>query len=266
MKIHHWLGAIGALLASASAHAQDRDYCPTRPGLNTTPCTISPKRVSVETALTDWTLEDQSDMRTDTVLFADTIVRVGVTDTIEAQVGWSPYGHVRTRDTMSGMVDRAGRVGDVTLGFKANLQNPDGKGLSIALLPMLTLPVGRTPVGAGDWGAALLVPVTYDLSDTLNLAMTSEIDAAVDEDGHGRHFAASQVVGLGIKLSRQLQGTIEVQALRDEDPDGKTTQLLASPSLAWQPTDDLQLDIGAVAGLNRSAPTVELYLGVSRRF
>ena len=254
------------LIAATPAFAEERDYCPTRPGLGTTACTIAPGRVSVETALADWTLDDQPDQRTDTVLIGDTFVRVGLTDTIEAQLGWTPYGHVRTRDKNTGAVDSAGRVGDVTVGVKANLLHPDGQGLSIAVQPFATLPVGRSPVGAGDWGAGVVVPVTYDLSDTLNLASTSEADAAVDSDGNGRHFAYSEIIGLGIKLNKQLTGTIEVEALRDEDPAGKTTQGLASASLAWMAKDDLQFDVGGVAGLNRDAPDVELYLGVSRRF
>lgn len=260
------LAASLLLLAATPAFAEERDYCPTRPGLGTTPCTIAPRHVSVETGLTDWTLDDQSDKRTDTVLFGDTLVRVGLTDGIEAMIGWTPYGHVRTRDKATGAVAIAGRVGDVTLGAKANLLHPDGVGLSIAVQPFASVPVGRAPVGAGDWSAGVVVPVTYDLSDTLNLASTSEIDAKVDEDGSGRHLSYSEVIGLEIKLSKALSVTIEGQVLRDEDPGGMTTQGLASASLAWAPKDDLQLDIGAVAGLNRAAPDVELYLGVSRRF
>ena len=231
-----WIAVGMLVLAATPALAEERDYCPTRPGLNTTACTIAPKHVSVETALADWTLDDQPDQRTDTVLIGDTLVRVGLSESVEAQLGWTPYGHVRTRDKTTQGIDRAGRVGDVTLGVKANLLHPDGSGLSIAVQPFVSLPVGRTPVGAGDWGAGVVVPVTYDLSDALNLATTSEIDAAVDADGSGRHLAYSEVVGLGVKLSKTLTGTVEAAILRDEDPGGKTTQGLASASLAWAVT------------------------------
>lgn len=261
-----WIAVSVALLAATPALAEDRDYCPTRPGLGTTPCTIAPKRVSVETALADWTLDDQADKRSDTVLVGDTLVRVGLSDSVEAQIGWTPYGHVRTRDKATQAIDTAGRGGDVTLGMKANLLHPDGSGLSIAVQPFASVPVGRAPVGAGDWSAGAVVPVTYDLSETLNLASTSEIDAKVNESGSGRHLAYSEVIGLELKLSKALSATIEGQVLRDDDPSGKSTQGLASASLAWAAKDDLQLDFGAVAGLNRAAPDVELYLGVSRRF
>lgn len=254
-----------ALLVPMAAHAQDElDYCPARPGLGTPACTMAPGRVSVETALADWTLDKQGGDRNDTVLIGDTQVRIGLTDTIEAQVGWTPVGVVRDRS--GGVVDRATRTGDVTLGLKANLMNPDGSKLSIAVQPFVTLPVGRTPVGAGDWGAGVVVPVTYDLSKSVNLEIVPEVDAAVDEDGRGRHLAFSGVMGLGFALNDKLTLEIEGQAVRDEDPAGSSTQLFGAASLAWMVRDSLQLDIGGAAGLNRDAPDVELYAGIARRF
>jgi len=257
---------ITLLLLPSVAQAEDRGYCPTRPGLGTTPCTIEPGHVSLETALVDWTLEDDSAQRLDTLLIGDSFVRVGLTESIEAQFGWTPFGRVRSRDKLSGAIDAANRTGDITIGLKANLRHPDGAGFSIAVQPFVTIPVGRTPLGAGDWGAGVVVPVTFDLSETVNLATSTEIDAAVDADGHGRHFAASETIGLGIKLGTQLTASVEAQLLRDHDPAGFTTQGLASVSLAWMVRDNLQLDVGGVRGLNQDSPDFEFYLGVSRRF
>jgi hypothetical protein len=255
-----------ALLLPAIAHADDhdRDYCPARPGLGTPACTMAPGQVSVETSLADWTLDKQGGDRIDTVLIGDTSVRIGLTDTIEAQIGWTPLGIVRERT--GSVVDRAARTGDATLGLKANLRNPDGSGLSVAVQPFVTLPIGRAPVGAGDWGAGLVVPITYDLSKTVNLEVTPEIDAAVDQDGRGRHLAYSGVVGIGVALNDALTFTLEDQLVRDEDPSGSTTQDLASASLAWMARKTLQLDVGAIAGLDRNAPDVEVYAGIARRF
>jgi hypothetical protein len=258
--------ALATLLVAVPAAAQDkaRDYCPARPGLGSPACTIDAGRVSVETSLADWTLDKQGDDRTDTVLIGDTLVRVGLTDTVEAQIGWTPVGVVRARS--SGIVDRATRTGDVTLGLKANFVSPDGSGLSIAARPFVTLPVGRSPVGAGDWGAGLVVPITYDLSKTVNVQFVPEVDAAVNGDGHGRHFAASAVVGLGVALNDRLTVELEGQVLRDDDPMGRTWQDNAALSFAYKAGDNLQFDIGGIAGLKRDAPDVELVAGISRRF
>lgn len=257
------IAAFAAVLPVA-AGAQERDYCPERPGIDTPACTMAPGRVSVETSLVDWTRDDQPGSREDTVLIGDTLVRVGLNDIIEARVGWTPFGHDRIRDATG--TEAANRVGDVSLGLKANVHDPDGKGLSVAVLPFVTLPVGRTPIGDGDWGGGLLLPVTYELSDTVSIDLTPEADAAVDTDGHGRHLAYSGAAGLAFKLDKALTLTGEVQALRDEDPMGSTTQTLAALSLAWSANDDLQFDVFGAAGLNHDTPDARVYAGIARRF
>jgi len=254
------------MLAGRAEAGAPREYCPERPGLDTPPCIVDAGHVSVETALIDWTLERDSDARPDTILVGDTLIRIGVTGSLEAQIGWTPYGHVRMRDRRTGAVARRARVGDATLGIKANVLNPDGSGTSVAIAPFLSLPIGRTPVGAGDWGAGLRLPASFSLSDRLSFSLTPEIDAAVDGDGKGRHLAYGSAAGFTLKISDALSGSAELAAFRDEDPAGHATQALSGLSIGWQPGKDLQLDLGATAGLNSKSPDVEVYAGVSRRF
>lgn len=255
--------ALAAMLSAAPAWAQDDGprFCPTRPSLGESACTTEPGHVHVEVSAIDWTLEKDSEARTDTILAGDFQLRVGVTPTSEVQIGWSPYGHVRTRDGASGEIDRTGRAGDVVIGYRQNLRNPDGSGLSFGVEPRVIVPVGRTPVGAGTWGAALVVPVTYDLTDTLNLALTNEVDAAPDEDGHGRHFALNEVLGLGYDLSDKVTAVAELQVERDDDPADRQTRAFAAGSLAWQPRHGLQLDVLVGAGLNRDADDLRILTG-----
>lgn len=258
--------AVAMIAAPVPALADDRDYCPARPGLGTPACTIAPGRVSVEAGLADWALSDDPDQRTDTVLIGDTLVRIGLTDRIEAQIGWTPFGHVRMRDKTSGQVTHASGVGDVALGLGINLQHPDGSGFAIAVNPYVTLPVGGSAIGAGDWGTGVLLPMSYDLGKSFSVQFTPELDAAVDADRSGRHLAYSGVIGLGFPVISAVSGTIEAQAIRDDDPAGATTQGYVSLSFGWMPDDRWQIDIGGVAGLNRASTDAELYLGVSRLF
>jgi hypothetical protein len=260
------------LVGVAPAHAQSsqqgqdaREYCPARPGLGTPGCTIAPGRVSIETGIADWSRDDTADERDDTVLIGDTLVRVGVSDTLELQLGWTPFGHTRTRDKANGAIEKADRVGDALVGLKANLVHPDGDGFSAALQPFVTLPIGRAPLGAGDWGAGVVVPVSFDLSPALNLQFSPEVDAATDGDGHGRHLAYGSVVGLGVTISKAVGVTFEVAATRDHDPEGHSTEVYGAVSASWTPADDLQLDIGANLGLNHDAADMELYFGISRQ-
>lgn len=263
-----WMLAAAALAACpVLAHAQDaRDLCTDRPGLGTPPCTVEPGRVVAELGLADWTHDKDALSRTDTVEAGDLLLRFGLTESLEAQIGWTAYGHERVRDRVTGLVDRSAGVGDVRIGLLQNLRNPDGSGFSIAVLPYATLPTGGSAIGAGDWGAGLLLPVSYELSKGVALQLAPEVDAAVDEDGDGRHLAYGSVMGLGLDISDAVSATIETSLMRDRDPSDHSTQALAGLSLAWQPGDDLQFDAGVNLGLNADSPDRELYVGVTRRF
>lgn len=276
MKPHsacHWRWAgvtvIGVFLIGAAAPAcaaDARDYCPARPGLGTPACTIAPGKLSFETSIIDWSRDDTQGVRTDTILIADSGLRIGVTNNFEIQLAWTPYGHVRTRDLRSSGTATSDAVGDVTLAAKLNLRHPDGQGFAVAVQPFVTLPVGRSPIGAGDWGAGVLVPVTYDLGHGLNAQFTGEIDAATNSAGRGRHLAYSGTLGLSLDITKNLVATAEVQARRDDDPAGPSTQRESELSFAWMATPDLQLDAGVVLGLDKATSDVELIAGIARRF
>ena len=193
-------------------------------------------------------------------------MRLGLGATTEARLEWTPAGHVRTRDRPTGAVDRATRAGDATLALRQSLHQPDGSGMSVALQPFVTLPIGRRPVGAGDWGAGIIVPASFELSDMLKLGVSPEIDAAVDEDGGGRHLAYGAVAGMMADVTEKLSLSAEVEAKRDRDPADHGTEERAGLSFGWQVSDDMQFDAGSNLGLNRATPDVELHAGLSRRF
>lgn len=262
--IRHSLFAALFLASAAPALAQGDEgprFCPSRPSLGESGCTTEPGHVQLEMSLVDWTRDEDAREQDDTILAGDLQARFGLTHSTELQVAWTLYGHDRTRDKLAGGIDRTSGVGDVQIGIRQNLRNPDGKGLSLAIEPSVTLPVGRAPIGAGTWGAGVVIPVTYDLSDTLNLQLTNDVEAAPDQDGAGRHFLASAVVGLGYDLTAQVTAVAEVQVTQDNDPDGHRTQAFAAGSLAWQPTRRFQLDVLVGAGLNRDTPDVRVLTG-----
>ncbi|MEP6785603.1 MAG: transporter [Sphingomonadales bacterium] len=251
------------LAVAAPANAELKEFCASRPGLGTPACTIDAGHVMVEVGLTDWTLDNAPDDRTDSLIFGDFTVRVGLDDMTEAQVGWTPYGHVRIRDKATGVVMRTGGIGDVTLALRRSVSGPSGL---IAVQPYVTLPTGGDAIGAGDWAAGLIVPIGFDLGHDVQLSLTPQIEATVDQSRSGRHLSYGSVIGMSAPLTRGLTGAVEFQAIRDDDPSGKTTQTFASTSLAWMVGENTQFDLGCVAGLTSDSPDVEVYFGIARRF
>ncbi|MET0365016.1 MAG: transporter, partial [Sphingobium sp.] len=259
----------GLALVAAPALAQEpqaappahlRELCSERPGLTTAACTVDPGHVQVELGFGNWTLDRQDDEREDRVEAGDILIRSGLGSKIELQIGGIAYGHVRTLDRKGGSVRTAQGGGDVTLGLKQNLRHPaEGKtGLAMAVLASVTLPTGRQDVGVGDWGAGLIVPLSYKVNDTLSFALSPEADAAVNEDGSGRHLAYGAAVGAQIHLTETVRLSPEVQIIRDDDPQEAVMISTASLSLDARAGKMTQLDVQAVACLNRDTPDLRL--------
>ena len=263
-----WVVVLGLSLTSA-AHARDlRDFCADRPGKGTPPCILDSGHIQTEISLVDFTRDRSPYALSNTILIGDLLLRAGVTDATELRIGWTPFGIVQMRDlATSGVMHNSG-VGDVVFGFRTNLKNPDGSGVSIAVQPSVSLPVGGSGIGAGTWGISLVVPMSFQLNSAIQFALTPEVDAAPNADGSGRHVRYGGVLGVGIPMTSTIDAGVELAAFRNDDPLGHVMNATADVTLAWTPkaTPAFQFDAGAYVGLNDHTPEVEIVLGVAKRF
>ena len=248
-------------LATAAVAQDDPRFCPTRPSIGGSSCTTEPGHVHVEYSAADWERDDQTDHREDRVVAADFLTRFGVGANTELQLGWTAYGHDRTRDKATGAIDTIDGTGDVRVAIREHLTGEKGKPFSAGVEVFSTVPTGRYPVGAGTWSAGVIIPVQYELTKKLAVSATGETDAAANESGDGRHLAYSGIAGLRYKFTDSFTTTAELSVERDNDPEQHQTLFLAALSTAWQPTKVLQFDVLAVAGLNRVSPDVRLVTG-----
>jgi hypothetical protein len=255
--------ALAALAFSATA-AQAQDLCADRPGKGTPACVVDPGTVQIETSLADWSRTDDPGTREDDLLFGDTLIKAGLSDAVELHAAFTAYEHDRVR-TAGGSTVAQG-FGDISLGARWRAVDGGDTSLSVALQPMLTLPVGGKAVSQGTWSVEAVAPVDVPLSDRWSLNLSPTIAAAADRDGDGRHLAWGGEVGASYKFSGQWTLGGELWAQRDDDPAGHDTQASADLTLAWQPGKDWQLDLSGYAGLTAATPDIELAGGVTRRF
>lgn len=253
-----------AFLPVAARGEALHEFCADRPGLGTPACTMDKGHVAIELGLAEWSLTRGGGEREDEITAGDFLLRYGLGDSTEVQVGWTGYIHQRERT--GNVIERRHGTGDLLVAVRQNLHNPDGSGFSAAIMPYATLPVGNDAVAAGDWGAGVIVPLSWELPHGFGFALTAEADAAPDEDQHGRHLAYSLIAGLEIPVAENVGGGVELSAARDRDPGGHTTEVVADFSLAWTPNENLQFDVGADVGLNHDAADLALSVGVAKRF
>ncbi|NIJ32237.1 transporter [Sphingomonas oligoaromativorans] len=251
---------------AGQARADERDFCADRPGKATPSCTLDPGRFQIEAGLFDYAHSRDHDTIEDDESTGDLLLRYGVDDHTEARIGWDGYGWTRSRDRMTGLVEHGQGSGDLTLSLRRNLRHPDDSGTAFAVMPSVTLPVGRNPIGSGTWSAGIVTPFGADLAKNWRLTLDPEVDAAADQDRHGRHLAYAMAAAVTRSVGEDWQFTVEGWAMRDDDPSGHSTQSSVDFSTAWQRTRNQQFDLSAYVGTSRATPRIEWVLGVSQRF
>jgi hypothetical protein len=255
--------ALSLSLCAAPAAAQDADFCADRPGLGTPACTMPAGQVMAELGVAGWDHSADPATVEDDLTYGDLLVRLGIDDRTEVEVGFGGYGTVRSRDRFSGNLSRSHGLGDVSIAVRRSVSGPGGP---VALHVYATLPTGADGIGAGDWSAGALLPIDLNLPAGFEIDLTPEVDAAVDASGHGRHLAWGGVAGLAHPAGRNLSLEAEIGAWRDNDPAGHATDVRAALSLAWQAGKDWQIDLEGDAGLSAAAPRHSLLIGMARRF
>lgn len=260
------LMAFAATLAAASAPAlaagADDPICTDRPGKGNNACTVPAGKVQLETDFINWTRDDQGGVRTDTIVYTNPTLKLGLTDSADLQLNIAPYQEVRTR--AAGVTERIGGAGDLFVHFKQRLTGDKAK-VQVGLFPFVKLPTARRALGNGKVEGGLAVPVNFDLPQDFSLGISPEFDLLADADGSGRHLNTMAAIDLG-KAIGKVTVTAELWGQWNFDPGGTERQYSADAMVSWLVRPKLQLDAGANFGLNRNTPDVQVYAGISTLF
>lgn len=251
-------GGVLAVLAAAPAHAQNRSFCTERPGMGTPACTLAAGQVMVEVTVLglDHTADPAGDF--DVVTLADTLLRYGIDDSTELQLGLTGYVRAIATERLGGTRSRASGIGDSYLAIRRAFPG-------FALEAYVTLPTGEDAVSAGTWGAGLVVPIDLPSPGPFQLSLTPEIGAVPNASGEGRHLLYGAVLGISGELARDWGGGLEISAVRDEAPEGGAFGSKLAGTLAYQATERLQLNAEVDVVVAGPAPRTIALLGFALR-
>lgn len=257
-----------AFSVSAPALAQsERDFCADRPGKGTPSCVLDQGRWQFELGLFYGAQQSDAATKIETWDAGDLFVRYGLTSLTELQLGVTTWNRERTTDRATGQRDTTEGIGDLSIGLRHSLKNPDGSGLSVSLSGFVTAPTGARAIRSDGFEGGVLLPVSIPLNDDWSLSLTPEFDWVSNSDGDGRHAAYTMVAGVGRGFGQWNLGA-EVWVSHDDAPIDATTQSTFDLTAVWTPPSlpDAQIDFGLNFGLNNDSPDVEFGVGIARRF
>jgi len=241
-----------AVLALASGHAQ-ADDAPEfdRPGIGFSTSTVGKHVIVWEQGLPDAS-RDRSDGLTTTTWTADTLLRVGLADTLELQLGAHSWGRLRLRGPGIRVQDSGGGDGSAALKWAPPLANEQ---LSVAFKAGASLPWGRAPLGDAGHDYDLGVTATWALPRDSSLAFY--IDRQWGEGGSGWLFSPSY----GFALRPQLSAYVEAGY-----GTGAQYMRAAGAGVTWMVSPRVQLDASFLRGLDADTTDWQGGVGVSMAF
>ena len=252
-----------ALGASAGALAEDPPICTDRPAKANAVCTVPDGRFQIETTLGDWSRTSSAGKETDFWAIGPSLLKLGLTDRSDLQLGFTPYVDVRVKQ--DGPNPHASGMGDLSVRYKHRL-TPGGATVQVAAIPFVKLPTANHSIGNGKVEGGIAVPMSFATGTPLTIVLGPELDLLADGDGHGHHLQIVNVINLSATVAPRLTLAGELWTATNFEPADTVTQVTADTALAYAVSNRLQIDAGANFGLNRDAADIELYAGMSIRF
>jgi hypothetical protein len=201
---------VAGLLASgaARAHAQPTNPLPElvtdRPDFTESSVVVGPGIVQVEGGTT-FEVEGPAETRHGTLSTPLALVRVGLSRRIEAR--FSTNGYIRDSYGSALALPASGGQADIEVGAKVVLREAPGRGLALAIIPMVSLPTGTSGVSSDAFDPTLKVTWATTLPRAFGLSGNLNIERLGDDEGRYTQHVVS--VSLGRELARGWAGYVE---------------------------------------------------------
>ncbi len=241
-----------ALLATLTARAQAEDAVEfDRPGIGFSTSTVGKGIVAWEQGLPDGS-RDRSDGVTTTTWTADTLLRVGMADTLELQVGADSWAGQRVRGGGINCRDSGGGDGSIALKWAPALASGN---MSVAFKAGASLPWGRAPMGDAGHDYDVGATVAWELAHDTSLALYA--DRQWGDSGSGWLFSPSY----GFSLGTDVAGYVEAGY-----GTGAQHMRAVGTGITWMATPRLQLDASLLRGLDADTSDWQGGIGVAFQF
>jgi hypothetical protein len=257
----------GYTLFDPTPDAQMRDFSTDRPPKANSPYTVDAGHAQYEGDIVSYLYDHYSPTGTTTRewVVADPTFKLGLTNTIDGELQLAPYSNLRQTLRSARTTTEADGFGDVIPRLKVNLYGDDGGDQALALIPYVKLPTAERGLGNNRVEGGVIAPLSISLPESWTMIVMSELDALADTTGPGRHVNFLDLVNVSHGLAPGLTGYVELFA--DTAAGGQVSPVYTLDlALTYLITPTLQLDVGSNIGLNKAAPDLQTYVGLSQRF
>lgn len=213
-----------------------------------------------------FTRDDEAGERTEVQEIPSSLLRVGLSRSVELRIGWSGWSDAETRT--GSFEDSVDGIGDAELGVKIHLAEERGSRPETAVLLSSSVPVGDDPFTSDRFDPALRLAFAHTLSERVGLGYNLGVSWATELGGDGDRDTLSSAfytVALGVALTERWSAFCELFGdVPASAPGGPANAFDAG--LTYLIRDNVQLDLAAGVGLSEAADDSFVGLGLSIRW
>jgi hypothetical protein len=199
---------------------QMRNFCTDRPPKANLPCSVDAGHFQYESDIFNWTDSQTGGVTTNTFLFTNPTLKLGLSNRIDLELNMAPVETVTTRSVL-GKQSLTG-IGDLFVRTKVNLAGPEGGDFQAAIIPYVKIPTARPGIGNGAVEGGAIVPVSFALPRDVTLLFDPEIDLLRNATDTGRH-ANFQMLGnlshAAVQQRHRIRRTLGPGRRRPREPD-----------------------------------------------
>jgi hypothetical protein len=244
-----------------------RKFTPDRPTKGYSVRTIDAGHFELESDIVSYTYSKYLGITTRSLQALDPTFKMGVTNWLDFEIQFNGLQSSRSFNSESGsnLAQGAG-FGDVVLRTKMNLFGNDDGPAGLAVIPYVKLPSSVPVISNGAVEGGLIVPFALRLPQDYLVTLMTEADAL--QDSAGRRYANFvNLVGVTHPLPG-FEGANAMVELYSSVGTSRVTPPIYTFDLGMNfPLDKhMLLDVGLNLGLNKAAPKVQIYTGISVRY
>jgi hypothetical protein len=245
-----------------------RSFSTDRPTKSNSPYTVDAGRIQYETDFFNYTYTNFGGVKTKTYQTLDPVWKLGLTNFADFEVQFNGYQNITTHDAATGaFISRGYGFGDVFFRTKFNLFGNDGGPAALAVIPYVKAPSRTEIISNGVVEAGLIAPLRIALNEDYGVIFMTEVDALKNANSSRRHAQFANLVNVNgpVPGIKNLYAYVELYSAVHTDPNTPAIYTFDA-ALSYNITPTLQVDVGANIGLNKAAPKLQVYTGLSQRF
>ena len=258
----------GYSLLDPTPDSQLRGFAPDRPPKADSAYTVDAGHFQYETDLLNYLDTNIGGATTKLYQAFDPVWKLGLTNWADFELQFNGYQNlVATSNATGTVVSKGFGFGDVLLKSKINLFGDDGGSAALAVIPYVKIPSGTLNISNGVVEAGLIAPLQVKLPQDFGLTLMTELDVLKNANDSGRHPNFVNLINLNHPVPgiKNLSASIEFFSSIGTDVNTPPIYTLDT-ALIYAVTDNVQLDCGVDFGLNKAAPNLQVFTGLSQRF